>query len=253
MSMTIRSNLVPSAWRIGVALTLLIGLLLPAWSASPVTAQGSLPETAAAAPAGTVLFQAFDLDREGGQWQQTGALLERVGLPDALDLWESGVLEEGARKGDFTAADLDALMGGELAIVVTPLAVQRVVELHEARHNRGDDNATPVAHALDEPVGVTAVLLAGDPDAAWDYVERQVGDLAAKHQLPVEEVSHGSGELLWVEMPDPRERLTEHLEDALGDADLEEALSGLLGDTSMQGRPGFAAGRAGDFIIAGVS
>ena len=88
----------------------------------------------------------------------------------------------------------------------------------------------------DEPHGVTAVLLAGDPDAAWDYVERQVADLAAKHDVPVEEVSHGSGELLWVEMPDPRERLTENLEEAIGDADLEEA--GRLDGTSggMHGR-----------------
>ena len=59
-----------------------------------------------------MLFHAFDLDREGGQWQQTGTLLERVGLPDALELWEASVLEEGAKKGDFTEADLDALMGG---------------------------------------------------------------------------------------------------------------------------------------------
>ena len=132
------------------------------------------------------------------------------------------MLEKGARKGDFTEADLDALMGGELALVVTPLAVQRVVEHQERQQQRGDDAATPMAHAWDEPVGVTAVLLPGDPDAAWDYVERQVADLAAKLDVPVEEISHGSGELLWVEMPDPRERLSrERLEDALGDADLQ--------------------------------
>ena len=36
---------------------------------------------------------------------------------------------------------------------------------------------------------------------------------------------------------------------------VEEALAGLMGETGMhlQGRPGFAAGRAGDFIISGVS
>src|SRR5215212_6784438 len=257
MSVTNAGHRARCGWRIGVALTLLLGLSVPAWSAPPVSAKETLPETAGAAPEGTVLFQAFDLDREGEQWQQTGTLLERVGLPDALELWEAGVLEEGAKKGDFTEADLDALMGGELAVVVTPLAVQRVVEHQEMRQHRDDDDATPMALAWDEPVGVTAVLLAGDPDAAWDYVERQVADLAGKHDVPVEEVSHGSGELLWVEMPDPGERLAEQLEDALGDAGLEEALSGLMGDGDhgmhMQGRPGFAAGRAGDFILAGVT
>ena len=254
MTVTVRRNRARSGWRIGVALTLLCGLSVPAWSAPPTIAQGSLPETAAAAPEGTVLFHAFDLDREGGQWQQTGTLLERVGLPDALELWEASVLEEGAKKGDFTEADLDALMGGELALVVTPRAVELAVEHHERHQQHGDDGATPMAGAADEPHGVTAVLLAGDPDAAWDYVERQVADLAAKHDVPVEEVSHGSGELLWIEMPDPRERLTENLEEAIGDADLEEALAGLMGESGgMHGRPGFAAGRAGDFIIAGAS
>jgi hypothetical protein len=253
MSVANRGNRARSGWRIGVVLALLFGLLAPAWSAAPVLAQEGLPETAAAAPEGTVLFQAFDLDREGEQWQQTGALLERVGLPNALELWEASVLEEGASKGDFTEADLDALLGGELAVIVTPLAVQRVVEHHERHQQRGDNGATPMAGAWDEPHGVTAVLLAGDPDAAWDYVERQVADLAARHEVPVEEISHGSGELLWIEMPDPRERLTEHLEGALGDSDLEDALAGLMGETGMHGRPGFAAGRAGDFIIAGVN
>src|SRR5215212_1929705 len=240
MSMTSRDQKVRSGWRIGVTLALLLGFLVPAWHAGPVLAQGSLPETAAAAPAGTVLFHAFDLDREGGQWQQAGTLLERVGLPDARELWEESVLEEGAAKGDFTATDLDALLGGELALVVTPLAVERAVEHHQSRHQTGDDAATPVAHAWDEPFGVTAVLLPGDPDAAWDYVERQVADLAAKHDVSVKTTSHGSGEVLWVEMPDPGERLTEQLEDALGDAGLEEALSGVMGDHGMhmQGRPG---------------
>src|SRR5688572_4653400 len=256
MSVTNRGNRARSGWRIGVVLTLLLGILAPTWSAAPVLAQEGLPETAAAAPEGTVLFHAFDLDREGEQWRQTGALLERVGLPNALELWEASVLEEGASKGDFTEADLDALLGGELAVIVTPLAVQRVVEHHE-RQGGEHDGATPMAGAWDEPHGVTAVLLAGDPDAAWDYVERQVADLAAKHNVPVEEISHGGGELLWIEMPDPRQRLTEHLEGALGDAGLEEALADLMSESGMHdgmhGRPGFAAGRAGDFIIAGAS
>jgi hypothetical protein len=255
MCVTIRDKWVHAGWRTGVTLALLLGFLVPAWSAPPVLAQGTLPETAAAAPAGTALFQVFDLDREGGQWQQTGVLLERVGLPDALELWEESVLEEGAAKGDFTEADLEALLGGELALIVSPLAVERAVEHHESLQESGDDGATPMAHAWDEPHGVTAVLLPGDSDAAWDYVERQVADLAAEHNVQVEEISHGGGELLWVEMPDPRERLEEHLGNALGDADLEAALAGLMGDNGMhlQGRPGFAAGRAGDFIIAGAS
>ena len=163
MSVTIRDNRVRSGWRIGITLVLLLGFLVPAWSAPSVLAQGTLPETAAAAPAGTALFHVFDLDRDGGQWQQTGTLLERVGLPDALELWEDSVLEKGARKGDFTQADLDALLGGELALVVTPLAVERAVEHHEANSSADDEAATPMARARDDALGVTAVLLPGRP------------------------------------------------------------------------------------------
>src|SRR4051812_30579601 len=135
MSITNAGHRVRSGWRIGVVLALLFGLFVPAWSSPRVLAQGTLPKTAAAAPKRTVLFHAFDLDREGAQWQQTGTLLERVGLPDALDQWEAAVLQRGAKKGDFRQADLDALLGGELAVVVTPLAVQRAVELQEKRQD----------------------------------------------------------------------------------------------------------------------
>ena len=71
------------------------------------------------------------------------------------------MLERGARKGDFTEADLNALLGGELALVVTPVAVERAMEHHEKRQQQGDDAATPMAHAWDEPVGVTTVLAPG--------------------------------------------------------------------------------------------
>src|SRR5215218_3361051 len=195
MSVTIRHNRGRSGWRIGLTVALLLGFLVPVLSAVPVLAQpGTLPETAAAAPAGTALFQVFDLDRAGEQWQQTGTLLERIGLPNAPERWVDAVLERGARKGDFTEADLDALLGGELALVVTPVAIERAMEHHERHQQQGDVAATPMAHAWDEPLGVTTVLLPGDPDAAWDYVERQVADLAARVDVPVEEVSHGSGE-----------------------------------------------------------
>src|SRR5215213_8551631 len=253
MSMSNRDKGIRSWWRVSIALALLLGFLVPGWSTPQVVAQGTLPETAAAAPAGTALFQVFDLDRGGRQWQQTGTLLERIGLPNAPERWVDALLEIGARKGNFTEADLNALLGGELALVVTPVAVERAMEHHERHQQQGDVAATPMAHAWDEPLGVTTVLLPGDPDATWAYVERQVADMAAKLDVPVEAISHGSGQLLWVEMPDPREFLAERLADALGMAQLEPVLAGLMRDTGTQGRPGFAAGRAGDFIISGVS
>ena len=187
MSATIRDNSFRSGWRMGVALALLLASsFLPGAPTSP--GSRTLPETAAAAPAGTALFQAFDLDRDGGQWQQTGTLLARrpAQCPGALG---SAVLEEGAKKGDFTEADLDALMGGELALVVTPLAVERPWSIMRNASSMVMTLRDPDGGCLDEPLGVTAVLLPGDPDAAWDYVERQVADLAAKLDVPVEDLA----------------------------------------------------------------
>src|SRR3954465_13628122 len=159
MSTSIHDNSVRAIWRIGITLALLLGFLIPALSASPVLAQGTLPDTAAAAPAGTALFQVFDLDREGEQWQQTGTLLERSGLPNLPERWVDAALEIGAREGNLTESDLNALLGGELALVVTPAAIERAMEHHDKRQQQGDDAATPMAHAWDEPLGVTTVLL----------------------------------------------------------------------------------------------
>ena len=96
MSVTIRDNWTRSDWPIGVDTGAAARALVPAWSAPPVLAQGACRRRRPPLPEGTALFQAFDLDRDGEQWQQTGALLERVGLPNALELWEAAVLEEGA-------------------------------------------------------------------------------------------------------------------------------------------------------------
>jgi hypothetical protein len=117
----------------------------------------------------------MDLDREGTQWQLTEELLSRVGLPDALDLWEDTVREEGAAAGDFTEADLDALLGGELAIVVTPHAVERVAARYAAHleSDRATDSgdATPRAHSDERGQGLAAILVPSETDAAWDYVQ----------------------------------------------------------------------------------
>ena len=53
MSTAIRDNWVRAVWRMSVTLALLLGFLVPAWSAPTVLARGTLPETASAAPAGT--------------------------------------------------------------------------------------------------------------------------------------------------------------------------------------------------------
>ena len=159
------STRVAAGWRAVAAAALVVTMSAPLWFASDAAAQAALPETAVAAPDSTVLYHEIDLDREGAQWQQVEELLGRVGLPDALDMWEEELLAEGARKGDFTQADLDALFGGEMAITVSPDAVKLLATMHQGEHGMGEAMATPMADE-NAPMGVAAILLAGDPDAS---------------------------------------------------------------------------------------
>ncbi|MGH2616549.1 MAG: DUF3352 domain-containing protein [Thermomicrobiales bacterium] len=237
-------------WRPIAIVALVAGLLAPTWTALDASAQSILPATAEAAPESTVIFHTMDLDRDGAQWQQTAALLARVGLPDALDLWEEAILEEDAGMGDFTAADLDALLGGEMAIAVSPLAVERFVGKHmQMMQHDGESmgqeaDSTPVADASDKGSGVVGILEPGDLDAAWDYVRRQFTDLAAQRDVSVEESTYGDAEVLSVAAG----------EDAgHGGMDHVGEMDDWMGGHGMHGRSGIAAARAGDFIIAGKS
>jgi hypothetical protein len=234
-------NHLRSAWRPAVALVLAVGLALPSWGANTTTAQSSLPETAAAAPESTVLFHQLDLDFEGAQWQQAEALLARVGLPDALELWRDEILNE-SDSGDFTEADLDALIGGEMAVIVTADAVEHLIAMHMQKHMQGQheaatSNATPEAMGEDEAFGAAAVLIPGDPDAAWDYAQRQVTMLAEEEGVQVEQAQYGDAEIIAVEGLSRRD--DGH---AMGDDSYEE----MFGH-----HEGFAAARDGDYIIAG--
>jgi Protein of unknown function (DUF3352) len=243
--MTMTGRWTRGVWRQATALTLLAGLAAPVWLDTDVSAQEDLPLTAAAAPESTVLFQSLDLDREGTQWQLTEELLSRVGLPDARALWEEAMLEEGAA-GDFTAADLDALLGGEMAIVVTPEAIERSVAKFASHHggnampDAGD--ATPMAQAGNSGQGLTMILVPGDPEAAWDYVERQVTDLAAKLHVEVEESTYSEAELLAIA---PGDR------DTTSGTDDADPISKLMAELDLHGHGSLVTGRADDYIIVG--
>ncbi|MBA3451286.1 MAG: DUF3352 domain-containing protein [Chloroflexia bacterium] len=233
-----------------VALALSAGIAAPLFMPGPLTAQETLPDIAAAAPESAVLFHSTDLDRDGAQWQQTEELLARVGVPDALDLWEEAVLAEGGESGDVTQADLDALLGGELAIVVLPTAVELFTAMAMQGMESDTDfqaaDATPIVGA-GEPIGVVAILRPGDAATAWEYVERQVADLAAQQNVTVEESVYGDAELLVVP---PADDATPSGTDAENTTDeMDEWMSGL----GMDGSGSFVAASSGDYIVAGMT
>ena len=237
------------AWRILAALVLVLGVAIPTMGSRPVLAQQALPALATAAPASTVVFHWTDLDRDGTQWQQAGELLGRVGLPDALDLWQQAILDEGEQSGGITQPELDALLGGEMAVVVLPAAVQRLAGMAmmglESDTMFRSPDATPMAGAAAEPHGIVAMLRPGDITVAWDYVARQFADAAAETGVSVEESTEGSAEVLALPAGEPSADSGMGHDAAMGDMDH------WMDGYGMHGSGGFAAARAGDVIVAG--
>jgi len=232
-------------WRSLTAVALVTGFGAPLVSVAGIAAQESLPGTAAAAPENAVLFHVADLDRDSAQWQQSEELLTRVGVPDALDLWEAAILAEGEASGDFSQADLDALLGGEMAVVVLPAAVELIATmtmegLDSDTSFRAED-ATPTA-AGDAPFGVVGILLPGDFDAAWEYVEGQVADLAASRDVAVAESTYGEAEVLMV----PAGAETDQ-----SGMDAEIAMDEWMGGHAMDGSGGFVTAAVDGFILVG--
>jgi hypothetical protein len=178
-------------------------LLVPALAA-PLAAGAQdgdlIPATAAAAPADAVAFLSVDLDQTSAQWQQMQELLARMGLPDALSEVREGILAEQAPDGSqLSEADLDALFGGEMAVVVSQQAVTNLANVYDVALEAmatpqadldADAFATPLAEIAEDGFGVAAVLQPGDMDGAWDYVQRQLEVAATEAGTTVTEVDH---------------------------------------------------------------
>jgi hypothetical protein len=245
--MSMIGNRARLAWRLATVLAIVIGLMIPSFSfRGSAAAQATLPDIAAVAPESTVFFEAIDLNTEGRQWQQADELLGRAGLPNALDLVRSQLLSESAGTGGFTAADLDALLGGQMAFIVEPSAVKRLISMHMAQHGMTATAtesmaATPEVGVGGEAVGLAAVLKPGDPDAAWAYAQRQVNAYADQLGVEVQSSNEGQTELIWTEG-----KSTGDNNASASDDPYDEFFA-------HQGKGAFAAGRDGDYIIAAMT
>lgn len=130
-------------------------------------------------PSDALAYFSVDLDLSGDQWRQTQELLTRLGFPAALSDLRADILGE-AGVADGSAPGDDPLFGGELAVVVSPPIVPRIMAEVEA--SGGLAAATPaspstLAEGMATPVldldslpaqGLAGILLPGDPDAAWE-------------------------------------------------------------------------------------
>ena len=228
-------------WRPLSATALVVSLGGAALSAPLASAQDALPPITDAAPLDTAVFQQVDLNFDGDQWQQTDALMDRLGFPDSLDTWREELVSHKGGMGSFTQADLDAVMGGEVALVVSGQAVTTMMEVQSQMmaEMTGTPVASPVSLAEGEPLGVAMILRASDSDAAWDYALSQTNTFAEQNELEVVSSPYGSGEI--IETVGGEGESTDDLEAPY------DALLGAHGDME------FAAGRAGDYIIGAAT
>jgi hypothetical protein len=164
----------------------------------PLLAAGALPvreapASAAYVPESSLAFFAVDLDLESAQWRQAAALLARVGFPNALEDLRTSLVSAIGSSVPAAEATLDAVLGGEAAIVVTEDAAKLLATMPAAR-----DAAVPAATPVGAPagIGVAAVLLPGDADAAWATIEDLLARQAGRQAVTIEETAYRGATIL---------------------------------------------------------
>ncbi len=230
-----------------------------------------IPATAAVAPADTVAFVSIDLDEGSSQWQQVDDLLARVGLPDGLDNARSELLrEKGSDGSTLSEADLDALFGGEMAVVVMPQAVANIAGFYDVALESmatpqaelsEDDFATPIAEIAENGFGVAAVLQPSDMDRAWQYVQDQLATAATEASTTITETDYAGTTILTVPGADfyGMDHAMDMAADEMGGGMDDDGMAGDDMDHDAMSEMGHgleaetAVAQLGDFIIAGPS
>jgi len=158
--------------RVGLGVLIGLGVTMPQILVAPYTSAQEATvsfSTAEVAPADSIAYAVMTLDNNSAQWLLSDELLDRAGFGEAID---QGVSEE-LTDSDGSPLPLDAFLGGEVAIVVSDVALDNaaeeslgtsdldamMVELGLATPEAGTD----VANAQ----GFAAVLDARAPDTAW--------------------------------------------------------------------------------------
>jgi len=170
-----------TAGRVALAVLFGLGVLVPALGrVAPVAAQATSVSfsTAEAAPADSIAYLVMTLNDQSEQWRLADVLLDRAGLGEVLDQ------EIGSELRDETGADLplDAFLGGEVGIVVSPTALETIAEESMGAADLesmlgGMETASPEAEpAMDAAQGFALALDARAPDTAWTGIRDSVLD-----------------------------------------------------------------------------
>jgi hypothetical protein len=179
------------AGRVALAVLFGLGVLVPSLGGvSPVAAQATSVSfsTAEVAPADSIAYMVMTLNDESEQWRLADVLLDRAGLGEVLDE------EVGSELRDEAGEDLplDAFLGGEVGIVVSPTVLETLAEESMGAADLeamlgGTETASPEA----EPTGVEAqgfalALEARAPDTAWTGIRDSVLDEDQNEELTYE-------------------------------------------------------------------
>lgn len=175
------TGILEKAQRIGSGVLIGLGVTIPQLMISPnAGAQDATVSfsTAEVAPADSVAYAVMTLDNNSDQWLLSKELLNRAGFGEAIDQ----AINEELTDDDGTPLPLDAFLGGEVAIVVSDVALDNAAE--ESLGTSDMDAmmaemglATPEAGA-DMPTGegFAAVLDARAPDTAWAGIRQSAID-----------------------------------------------------------------------------
>ncbi|HEU0115448.1 MAG TPA: hypothetical protein VFQ80_12265, partial [Thermomicrobiales bacterium] len=250
----------PGSWReraarFIVAGAMLVGAMasaLPAAAQSTPVAAGTplaaaaAPAAAKAAPADAAVFIDVNTKANSAQWTQASALLARLGLPNAADMWKAQASKHESQGMGTppTQAQLDALTGGELAVAVTSQAAIDAVEAafnKPARHGAAMGESQAMADMHDVH-GAAVIVKPSDPDVAWNYVEQQFGNLAQQMGSQVERTQVDGVDVIAVS---PGAGGTPVASPVAMDQ------SGSMSGMDMGREHGGAAARVGDLIVAG--
>src|SRR5215212_9552167 len=165
--------------RVALAVLFGLGVLVPSLGrVAPVAAQATSVSfsTAEVAPADSIAYLVMTLDDQSEQWRLADVLLDRAGLGEALDQ------EIGSELRDETGEDLplDAFLGGEVGIVVSPTVLETLAEESMGTADLeamlgGMETASPEAGPVaDEAQGFALALDAQAPDTAWTGIRDSV-------------------------------------------------------------------------------
>jgi hypothetical protein len=167
------------AGRVALAVLFGLGLLVSSLGGvAPVAAQATSVSfsTAEAAPADSIAYLVMTLDDESEQWRLADVLLDRAGLGEALDEEIGNELRDGAGQD----LPLDAFLGGEVGIVVSPTVLQTLAEESMGAADLeamlgGMETETPEAGSTEVGAqGFALVLEARAPDTAWTGIRDSV-------------------------------------------------------------------------------